>query len=221
MASSDWVTLAHTNVSYSLVDTLGLDMDQNYCWNVRTSTASTSSPATFVTYNTTIGPHANTDTTPKSNIKLRALMRKNANEAVPFLFLRASAAVTNPVTPPLSNAQCYKLALRSSGNFALYKESIDGNFSSTPILVSNSTYQNNTTHHVEFSVYSQTNGDTFIEAYYGDRSSYESWTPIFKTMIFYSDNPIYYGYCGFGHYSTATGANSYFDLFEAYEERTQ
>lgn len=214
MASTDWVTIKNTNVSYSLVDTLGLDMDQNYCWNVRTTSATTNAPATFATYNTTIGSHLNLDSTPKTNLKLRCLMRKNAVEAHPFLFLRAAGT-----SAPSSTSNAYKLTLRQSGHFALYKETIEGNFSTTPILVSGSTYSINTTHHIEFSVYSQTNGDTFIEAYYGDRSPYETWTPIFKTMIFYSDTPIYSGFCGFGQYSTATNANSYFDLFEAYEER--
>ena len=80
MASTDWSTTSFKvqNVSYSLVDTLGLDMDQNYCWNVRTTAASTTAPAYFSVFNSTIGVFQNTDTTPKTNLKLRALMRKNA-----------------------------------------------------------------------------------------------------------------------------------------------
>jgi hypothetical protein len=213
MASSDWEVLKATNVSHSLVDTLGLDMDQNYCWNVRT----TLNPGIFVVRNVsnligTAGLYTNGDS--HTNLKIRALMRKNADTAVPFLFLRGGNA---------STTQGYKFALRQDGKFALYKETLEGNFGTTPLLISAQTYTINTTHHVELSTYSQPNGDTFIEAYYGDRPSdpyeTEQWDPIFKTMIFYSDSPILSGYCGFGHYGVASGAYSYFDLFEVYGEQ--
>jgi hypothetical protein len=213
MASSDWNVLVSTNISHSLVDTLGLDMDQNYCWNVRT----TLNPAVFAVKNVspligTAGLKTNGDG--HTNLKIRALIRKNAVEAIPFLYLRGGAT---------SNTNGYKLAFRASGHLALYKELLDSNFSTTPILVSQNTYSINTTHHIELSTYSQPNGDCFIEAYYGNRDgdpyNPETWTPIFKTMIFYSDNPINQGYCGFGHYGTLIGAYSWFDLFEVYEEQ--
>lgn len=208
MASSDWSTLIANNVSHSLVDTLGLDMDQNYCWNVRT----TLNPGHFATRNITVGQHLNGDS--HSNLKIRALLRKNAEQATPFMFLRSGDA---------SNTNAYKLGLRADGKFALYHEQIDANFATTPLLISQDTYAINTTHHIEFLAYSQSNGDTFLEAYYGDRNTDpyvgESWDVIFKTMIFYSDSPILAGYVGFGHYGTLAGAYSYIDLFEVYEEQ--
>lgn len=215
MASSDWLVVRQQNISHSLVDTLGLDMDQNYCWNVRT----TLNPAVFAVKNTTVGVHANGDN--HTNLKIRALVRKNHIDAIPFLFLRADTSSNSD--PAAYNVSAYKLALRSSGHFALYKENLDGNFTTTPILVSQSTYPIDTTHHIEFSTYSQPNGDCFIEAYYGNRDGdayqQETWTPIFKTMIFYSDNPINKGYSGFGHFGSTIGAYSWFDLFEVYEEQ--
>jgi hypothetical protein len=213
MASSDWNVLKATNVSHSLVDTLGLDMDQNYCWMVRT----TLNPGVFSVRNIsdligTAGLFTNGNS--HTNLKIRALVRKNSESAVPFLSMRGGN---------VSTSQGYKLAWRQDGKFALYKEQLEGTFSSTPLLISADTYEINTTHHIEFSTFSQPNGDTFIEAYYGDRPvdpyQEEQWTPIFKTMIFYSDTPILSGYCGFGHYGVAGGAFSYFDLFEVYGEQ--
>lgn len=216
MATSDWTVLRANNVSHSLIDTLGLDMDQNYCWNVRTTT----NPGTFIAQNTLVGEHVDTKPSPGpfSNMKVRCLIRKNAAEAIPFLFLRGGTAY---------NSDGYKLALRQDGKFALYKEHLDIAFSSTPLLISAETFAINTTHHIEFSIYSQPNGDTFIEAYKGDRANVsdpyatEGWMPIFKTMVFYNEPPIFRGYCGFGHYGVLANAYSYFDLFEVYEELVQ
>jgi hypothetical protein len=209
MASSDWEVLVNSNISHSLVDTLGLvGMDQNYCWNVRTTT----SPGKFAVRNITVGEHKNGDLV--TNLKVRCLVRKTHNDAMPFIFLRGGNA---------GNTAAYKLALRGDNKLALYRENLDGTFSTTAIAISTDTFAINTTHHFEFLTYSQPNHDTFIEAYVGDMNQdpyqQEQWTPVFKTMIFYSDTPILAGWCGFGHYSATVNANSYFDLYEVYEEQ--
>lgn len=213
MASSDWSVMKATNISNSLVDTLGLDCDQNYCWNVRT----TLNPGVFAVKNVsnligTDGLYQNGDG--HTNLQIRALVRRNSTSAMPFLFLRGGNT---------STTNGYKLALRQDGKFGLYMETLEGSFTSTPILISTATFSISTTYHIQFSTYSQPNGDTFIEAYIGDRPvdpyATEQWTAIFKTMLFYSDAPILSGYCGFGHYGVASGAYSYFDLFEVYGEQ--
>lgn len=221
MASADWVNVVSTNAGYSLVDTLGLDMDQNYCWNIR----STGTNSVFATRNikdvlctsasvalndpSLLEPKVNDNG--HTNFKLRALMKKRQDEAHPFLFLRANGKT--------SSSLAYKFVHRLDGKFALYKETIDGNFTTTPLLVSSSVYTTSATYEIEFLTYSQPNNDTFIEAWLGDRDPYTPFVPIFKTMIFGSDNPILSGWCGFGSYSSISGTHSYFDLFEVYEEQ--
>jgi len=230
MASTDWKVLTSlTGISHSLVDTLGLvGMEGSYVWNVRTTA---NGGSYFISKNISnlvgtagIKTKACQDNSLVTNLKIRCLVRRTDANAIPFLFLRGGTEAN------ATNSPAYKFAFTTIGNtgkFALYKESLEGSFTTPPIAVSSSltSYSVNTTYWVEFLIYSQDNHDTFIEAYLlpmdgnGAPDPYGTPTTLFKTMIFYSDSPILTGYCGFGHYGSTVNSNSFFDMFEVYQEQ--